>query len=275
MWDVHIRLGGFAGSGIQVDNCAKHADHAIAPCTAAFLGLHITSQATAYLEGTWVWTADHDLDDVDQSQASGWGVFSFHQIDVYTGRGVLTESVAGPVWFIGTASEHHAISQYTIAYSQNVYGGFMQTETAYYQPNPKAPSPFCVDPTYHDPTFTNGPSGWSLYIKSSSNVYLYGAGFYSFFRDYAQTCLDDYTCQKSIIKVDSKSPNIYLYSISTIGTTWMLNVDSTPIINQNQNRNGFASTFTIWTSTVSTHRRRMRIEGQAALEAASEQSLII
>lgn len=41
-------------------------------------------------QGTWVWSADHDLD-----------AKSSPQISVFTGRGILSES-AGPVWFIGT-----------------------------------------------------------------------------------------------------------------------------------------------------------------------------
>lgn len=68
MWDVHIRLGGFAGSGIQVDNCLKQTGHAIEPCTVAFIGLHFTEKASAYLEGTWVWAADHDMEDQDLRQ---------------------------------------------------------------------------------------------------------------------------------------------------------------------------------------------------------------
>ena len=41
-------------------------------------------------QGTWVWTADHDLDAKNSPQ-----------ISIFTGRGILSES-AGPVWFIGT-----------------------------------------------------------------------------------------------------------------------------------------------------------------------------
>ena len=41
-------------------------------------------------QGTWVWTADHDIDTTGSSQ-----------ISVFTGRGILSEST-GPVWFIGT-----------------------------------------------------------------------------------------------------------------------------------------------------------------------------
>jgi glucan 1,3-beta-glucosidase len=60
MWDVHIRLGGFA-AGLDVSTCLAESSHSTEECTAAFLGLHITSCATAYMENAWVWTADHDL----------------------------------------------------------------------------------------------------------------------------------------------------------------------------------------------------------------------
>jgi glucan 1,3-beta-glucosidase len=253
MWDVHIRLGGFAGSGMQTGNCLKQSGHAIAPCTAAHTGLHITSQATGYFEGTWVWTADHDLDDSGE-----------RQIDVYSGRGILSESTNGPVWMIGTASEHHAIVQYSFVSSKNVYAGLIQTETPYYQPSPGAPSPFTLSSTFKDPSFTNGANAWALYIGNSQQIFIYGAGHYSFFSSYGQACLDTYTCQTSIVKVNSDSTNVYIYGLSTVGTTYMLNVDGTGIIKQSDNRNGFASTVTIWTSTTST-RKRMRIEGRKAL----------
>ena len=61
MWDVHIRLGGFVGSGIQVDNCLTTIDHEIDECSVAYLAMHLTEKAAVYAEGGWVWTADHDL----------------------------------------------------------------------------------------------------------------------------------------------------------------------------------------------------------------------
>lgn len=53
-------------------------------------------------QGTWVWTADHDLD------TSG-------QTSVFTGRGILSES-AGPVWFIGTG-EYRKCSMFILIYA--------------------------------------------------------------------------------------------------------------------------------------------------------------
>ena len=61
MWDVHVRLGGFKGTELDVSTCLAGSSHSTAGCTAAFLGVHITSRASAYLENAWIWTADHDL----------------------------------------------------------------------------------------------------------------------------------------------------------------------------------------------------------------------
>jgi glucan 1,3-beta-glucosidase len=47
--------------------------------------------------------------------------------------------------------------------------------------------------------------------------------------------------------------DVYVYSLSTVGTTNMLNVGSTAIVKQANNRNGFASTMTIWSSATGTH----------------------
>lgn len=47
-----------------------------------------------YLQGTWVWLADHDLDGDGSTQ-----------VQIYSGRGILSES-AGPVWLIGTGERH-------------------------------------------------------------------------------------------------------------------------------------------------------------------------
>ncbi|KAG9121205.1 hypothetical protein FRC07_002938 [Ceratobasidium sp. 392] len=176
MWDVHIRLGGFAGTGLDVSGCLAKSSHSTDGCTAAFLGLHITSTATAYLENAWIWTADHDLRDVDREDSGE------RQLDIYSGRGILSQSANGPVWLIGTGSEHHVLYQYNIQGSKNVYAGLIQTETPYFQPSPAPPAPFSVNSAYADPSFTNGNAAWALRVQSSSNIFVYGAGLYSFFQ---------------------------------------------------------------------------------------------
>lgn len=80
MWDVHTRIGGFAGSNLQAVQCPISAP-VTADCLAAYMSMHITKSARdVYVENAWIWTADHDLDNGEDTQ-----------ISVYTGRGLLVE----------------------------------------------------------------------------------------------------------------------------------------------------------------------------------------
>lgn len=171
--DLDARMGGAAGTNLQSNNCPSSGAGGTAACSASYLDIHLTAQSTAYLEvritqrcvkiwialiwsnqGTWVWTADHDMDSSSQSQ-----------ISIYAGRGILSES-KGPVWLIGTCmalfrrfvsrklifplssmyefpimqvswpevtffflAEHHVEYQYNIVNAANHYMGLIQTET--------------------------------------------------------------------------------------------------------------------------------------------------
>lgn len=124
LWDVHARVGGFAGSDLQVGNCPTTPDttvtsaNLVQACIAGFLTMHITSGSTGlYLENVWLWVADHDADDASNTQ-----------VTLYAGRGLLDES-KGPVWMVGTAVEHHTLYQYEFSGASNVYAGQIQTET--------------------------------------------------------------------------------------------------------------------------------------------------
>jgi glucan 1,3-beta-glucosidase len=52
MWDSHLRIGGTAGTNLQSGQCPTGSQNSA--CLAAFMGLHLTSSSSAYLEGTWV-----------------------------------------------------------------------------------------------------------------------------------------------------------------------------------------------------------------------------
>ncbi|KII89977.1 glycoside hydrolase family 55 protein [Plicaturopsis crispa FD-325 SS-3] len=233
-WDTHIILGGTAGTNLQNAQCPAGSNNPA--CFAAFLALHLTPKSSAYLEarGMWVWTADHDLD------------FSKSpQITVFSGRGVLSES-AGPVWLIGTA-EHHALYQYNLVNAKNHYMGLIQTETPYYQPTPAPPAPFSINTAYNDPSFVSGnPAAWALNVQASTDILIFGAGLYSFFQNYVQTCLAGNTCQSQLVNIDSTS-SVSVYSLSTAGATYQLSVNQAGIINAGRNANGFQSTVTAWT----------------------------
>ncbi|KAK0442941.1 exo-beta-1,3-glucanase [Armillaria borealis] len=244
MWDSHIRLGGTAGTGLEASTCPSSGSGGYNNCFAAFLGLHLTPGSTAYLEGTWVWLADHDLD--------GNGIT---QLSIYSGRGILSES-AGPVWMIGTvifpltvktlAAEHHVLYQYNLVNAQNHYMGLIQTETPYFQPSPQAPTPFSVNSNYHDPTFGGEITmALGLRVATSSNILVFGAGIYSFFNSYSQTCLNSNSCQMHIVDIDSTS-SVTIYSLATVATIYQLSVNNAGIISENDNVDGFASLTTAW-----------------------------
>jgi len=188
VWDAHARIGGFAGSNLQLAQCPTTPNIVVDTaaevnqnCIAAFMTMHVTPSASGvYLENVWLWVADHDVEDP-----------ALTQITIYAGRGMYIESGAGNLWLYGTAVEHHQLYEYQFADTQNVVAGQIQTETAYYQPNPDAHLPFPPVAALNDPVFpgtsniSNQADGWGLRILDSSEILVYGAGLYSFFYNYS------------------------------------------------------------------------------------------
>jgi glucan 1,3-beta-glucosidase len=128
LWDVHARIGGFAGSGLQNEQCPKTpgakvtADTLNKKCLAAYMTMHVTKWASnLYMENNWFWVADHDLDDTLNNNT---------QITLYAGRGLLVESLQGKLWLYGTAVEHHVKYEYQFVDTKDVFMGQVQTETA-------------------------------------------------------------------------------------------------------------------------------------------------
>jgi glucan 1,3-beta-glucosidase len=240
MWDVHMRIGGSAGTKLQSDTCAKNPNVTAAAnpdCEGAFLLLHVTSKASIYLENNWFWVADHELDLSDHSQ-----------INIFNGRGVLIGSDEGPVWLYGTSSEHSVLYNYQVANASNVYMALIQSETPYFQSNPDASSPFTSNSAYSDPVFSGTPSAnkaWGLRIVDSEDVFIFGAGLYSFFDNYSQTCLDTESCQENMVSLEN-SGSIYLYGLSTKASTNMVTVDGSSAALDSDNRNTFCATISIF-----------------------------
>jgi glucan 1,3-beta-glucosidase len=243
MWDSHFRVGGTTGSNLQVPQCPR-GQAAVPQCKGAHTLLHITSQASGYFENIWAWTADHDL---DNHVAQG-------QVSIYTGRGVVVESVSGPVWLYGTQSEHNVLSQYQLTNANNVYMTMIQSETPYWQPGPRAPAPFTPNPVFSDPTYDHCnaadfrcPLSYALIAKRSSNIYLYGAGMYNFFNNYDQTCLNTEDCQSYMVSVENNS-NFYMYNINTVAVVNMVvRGTNSPLAIAADNVNGFCRTINAFT----------------------------
>jgi hypothetical protein len=245
MWDVHFRIGGSAGTKLQSDVCAKNPTVTAAAnpaCEGAFLLLHVTKQATIYLENNWLWVSDHELDLSDHSQ-----------INIFNGRGVLVESASGPVWMYGTSSEHSVLYNYQIANAANVYMALIQTETPYFQSNPNAITPFTVNSAFSDPDFSKScgsdtdlcPKSWGLRVVNSNDIYVYGAGLYSFFDNYSQDCLKTESCQTNMVSLEGCS-NVLLYGLSTKAATNMVTLEGKSAALDSDNRNNFCATIALF-----------------------------
>ncbi|KAK7692806.1 hypothetical protein QCA50_004440 [Cerrena zonata] len=231
-WNSHIILGGYSGSNLLNAQCAKLVNSGNA-CFAAFLALHLTSQSSAYIEGLWAWLADHDLD-------SGGSP----QISLYSGRGIYSES-QGPVWLVGTGSEHHVQYQYYLNGAKNHYIGLAQTESPYFQPAPVPPAPFITNTQFKDPSPGPG-TAWAFNVANSQSILLFGAGFYNFFQNYGQDCIASHSCGQAVVNIDSGS-TVGIYSLATVATTSQLNINGQGVIDRGANANGFADTVTLWT----------------------------
>ncbi|KAI9831040.1 MAG: hypothetical protein M1819_005278 [Sarea resinae] len=245
MWDVHMRIGGSAGTELQSTQCAKDTSQTTAnsACEGAFLLLHVTSKATIYLENNWFWVADHELDLSDHGQ-----------ISVYNGRGVLIESADGPVWMYGTSAEHSQLYNYQLNNAGSIYMAMVQTETPYYQSDPNALTPFkpgsssdYSDPDFSDCTTDSCRKSWGLRIVDSSDVLIYGTGLYSFFDNYEQTCLDTESCQDNMISIEGTSSSLNLYGVSTKAATNMITVKGSSVALQSDNSDTFCQTIASFT----------------------------
>ena len=251
LWDVHTRIGGFAGSDLLAAQCSKNTDQTAADpaCIGAFMSMHVVAEAAAvYAENVWLWTADHDMDNGANTQ-----------ITVYTGRGLYVESTAGTVWLVGTGSEHNQLYQYQLSSTRNVFMGQIQSETPYYQPNPLASAPFEANATYNDPDFAAACTddlttaatcamAWGLRVLASEDVYVYGAGLYSFFNNYAQTCIAGRSCQARITSLESLTGAVNIYNLNTIGATSMIDRDGVSLASAADNVNVYPDTVALFQS---------------------------
>ncbi|KAF4119285.1 Glycoside hydrolase family 55 [Geosmithia morbida] len=239
LWDVHFRVGGSAGTDLQSDKCSKTPNStttANPECEGAFLMMHVTNSSTIYMENTWLWVSDHELDLADHNQ-----------INIYNGRGLLIESTKA-AWLFGTASEHSVLYNYHLQAARNVYMTVIQTETAYFQSNPDANTPFKVNADYYDPDFSSYcgdadktcPKTWGLRIHDSSDILFYGGGMYSFFENYDQDCLETEDCQ--VHMVDIQGSDVGLYGVSTKASANIISSQGKGIVQVQDNMNMFCAT---------------------------------
>jgi hypothetical protein len=61
----------------------------------------------------------------------------------------------------------------------------------------------------------------ALRIIGTENLFIYGAGLYNWFQNYAKECEDTQNCQDDMVEVDT-SGAIWLYNLHTIGSIDMI-----------------------------------------------------
>lgn len=211
IWNTPITIGGTAETTIR--NVCTAQD--TSSCMAAFLGVHLTSGSSAYLQNIWIWTADHNLDG-----GSGYTVIS-------TGRGLLCEATKA-TWLVGTGSEHNWLYNYNFNTATNVFAGLLQTESPYMQGDGAtllAPAPWIAKNTYGDPDFSwcGGGDGRcrtsvSVNINGGNSLYLYNSASWAFFNgpwtgDYSDQCSGN--CQVNMNRVSGTPGELYWYGTGT------------------------------------------------------------
>ncbi|WFD05412.1 hypothetical protein MVES1_000742 [Malassezia vespertilionis] len=249
MFDTHIRIGGTQGTNLELDTCGKDKPLHELP-RASFLNLHLTKKSSGYFQNVWIWTADHELDQGAPEQ-----------LNILSGRGVLIES-QGPVWMYGTASEHQLLYQYSLVNAHNVILAMIQTESPYFQGQHFAPASVCEvrSKSYPDPDCAKRYDSQGAYnqeqedravglhIENCQDIYVYGAGMYSFFDSYAQDTLPEHACQRRLCTIDDghgESSRIWMLNMATVGSEILLSVDGRDYYPEKPFREGFCSTATM------------------------------
>lgn len=72
-----------------------------------------------------------------------------------------------------------------------------------------------------------------------------GNSLYSFFDNYAQTCLATESCQEHILAVDC-SADVLIWGLTTKASTNMLTIDGRRLVPQVNNHNNFCSTVAVF-----------------------------
>lgn len=205
VFNSHFRISGAAGSKARL-NCASPLT-----CNAARTLAHLTASSSTYWENTWLWGADHDLDNSNATvQPSAAG-------------GMLIEATGG-TWLLGLGIEHHTLYQSNLYNARNVFIGLQQGEAAYWQGNgtvAPAPQPWQDVLQPSDPDFSwcaadDQQCRMGLYqrVVNSSDVNIYGSGFWNFVAGPQRTfCATD--CQDNAAQFEANE-RFFSYGLSTI-----------------------------------------------------------
>lgn len=206
-FNSHFRISGAAGSKAYL-SCTDPLT-----CNAARTLVHLTPSSSTYWENSWLWGADHDLENTTDTA----------YLSPSAAGGLLVEATGG-TWLLGIGIEHHALYQSNFYNARNVFVGLQEGEAAYWQGNgtvAPAPQPWQDALLPSDPDFSwcaadDDQCRMGLYqrITNSSDVNIYGSGFWNFVSGPNRTfCETD--CQDNAALFEGNE-RLFSYGISTI-----------------------------------------------------------
>ncbi|KAK8145646.1 hypothetical protein G3M48_004182 [Beauveria asiatica] len=164
-----------------------------------------------YFKNVWAWVGDHDNDQTIVNQPACSLPFV-----------VLR-------WRLGALCPPSG--------ARSVFMGHIQTESPYYQPNPRPPDTVRAGARFpNDPDFSGCDLAaaveedqcnyvWSLLVIDSTDVMVHSASLYSFFNEYYQDCIASHNCQTRILEVKCSTCVIIftLFSIAIVNITGGIN----------------------------------------------------
>lgn len=166
----------------------------------------------------------------------------------------------------GTASEHELLYQYSLVNAKNVLLAMIQTETPYFQGRAFALASECAERStvYPDPDlarkYTQAPSlpsqpyvasqedrAMGIHIEQCAQIYVLGAGLYSFFDSYAQDTLPAHACQRRVCNIDEdgSSEEVWLFHLATVGSEVLVTLRGEDQLLEGPHREGFCSTLSL------------------------------
>ncbi|KAM7211036.1 glycoside hydrolase family 55 protein [Rhypophila decipiens] len=198
IWNSLVTVGGTRGASALAASCNSDGSN---QCKAAYLGIHLSSTSSTYIENVWNWVGDHTAEDFSGgSRIAGKG-------------GVLVQSTQ-PTWLHALGSEHWWLYQLNLHRAQNVAVTLLQSETNYDQGDNNLqvpPAPWASEvntATWGDRDFNaicaslSRPKrcrmGFTNYINGGgSNIFTYASASWAFFSgpNYQQ-CAGQYGCQE-------------------------------------------------------------------------------
>ncbi|OTB04165.1 glycoside hydrolase family 55 protein [Hypoxylon sp. CI-4A] len=236
-WNTHFRVGGAADSRTR-EKCGPGVTTDPSACKAAFLLAHFTASSSVYVDNMWGWTADHDLENASNPLTNP------QYISV--GRGILIESTK-PSWFVGLGSEHNTLYEVNINNAENVFIGFQQSETPYWQGSnstPRTPDPWGPVALDSDPDFAwcaenDVHCRMSIYqrVSGSKDLSLYAGGFWTFFNG-NEPCGDGEDCQRDAVRIENTT-GVSSFGVGVNHVANLVVQDGEPVVTSAENKGGW------------------------------------